>query len=326
MQKIYKHSRIRLVSPKYLLTWALFVILWLIGQLSHRFAIKAGNLIGSLLYPLFPKRTYIIKTNLALCFRDKTDHEIDSLARQNFNALIVGAFETAIAWYASNRTFSKMNSSFSIENEHILQEYINKDKPLLLVAPHCVSQELVSRYLVKKYNYIPVFRHLNNPVANYIMQKARLKIYNDVIIKSNPHRIIKLLKEQKAPIALLPDQDFGRKRSVFAHFFNIPTATTTSLSKYKKLTDCNIVPVSYSRKINTSDGCFEKFIIKIHPPLMITGQDQVNDATIFNHVLEEIIKKDISAYFWIAKKFKTRPLGEEKIYNYRSKINSSVKN
>ena len=59
-------------------------------------------------------------------------------------------------------------------------------------------------------------------------------------------------------------------------------------------------------------------MININPPLNITGTDLEQDAREFNQCLENIIKKDISMYFWVAKKFKTRPEGEPKIYNYQS--------
>lgn len=317
--KIYKHHTWRLFHPKYAFTWLLFVILWCLGQLSHTTAIKVGNTFGSILYKLFPKRKYIVETNLKLCFPNKSAKEINILTKRHFQSLVIGAIETVIAWYGPESTLDKLASKIEIENEHILKEYLNKEEPLILITPHAVDQELLSKYLARSYKYAPVFRHMNNPVANYLMQKARLKIYNYLILKADIRSIVRTIKENKIPVGILPDQDFGRRRSVFVPFFGVPAATTTSLSKYKKLTNANMLVLSYHREFDEKTGAFKKFVININPPLDITGTHLEKDAREFNQCLENIIKKDITMYFWVAKKFKTRPEGEPKIYNYKSK-------
>jgi lauroyl/myristoyl acyltransferase len=318
MSKIYKHSQLKLASPKYILTWLLFFFIWIIGQLSHNTTIALGKYTGQFFYLLFPKRRYIIKTNLTLCFPEKSNIEIKQLVKQNFQSLVTGIFETAIAWYGSDKTMKRLDDIVVFENEEILKTYIQANKPLLLITPHSLSQELLGRYIARKYNCIPVFRHMNNPVANYLMQKARLRIYKNLIQKANTRTIVKTLKSNSHPVAILPDQDFGKKRSIFAPFFGVQTATTTALSKYKKLTDANMLMLGYHRKFNAVTGKFERFILTIYPELNITGYDLMHDAIEFNTKLEEIIKKDISAYFWVARKFKTRPAGVPKIYNYQS--------
>lgn len=331
-KKIYKHNKWLLFSPKFLWTWPLFFLLWLIARLPFDLANRLGFTIGGVIYKIFPKRKYIVKTNLKLCFPDKSEQEIDHLVKHHFQSLICGTIETAIAWYGPESTLRKLTPRITIENENILKEYLAKKEPLILITPHAVNQELLSKYLSKKYTYIPVFRHMNNPVANYLMQKARLKIYHNLILKANTRSIIRTIQSNSHPLAILPDQDFGRRRSVFAPFFGVLAATTTSLSKYKKLTNANMIVISYRRQFDKDTNKLEKFIITVNPPLEITGDDYYQDAVNFNTLLETIIQKDISMYFWVAKKFKTRPLGEPKLYNYisvkqrlRNKIYNQIK-
>lgn len=317
--KIHKHRKWKLFSPLSIPMWLLFSLMWLIARLNHKTVLKIGNSLGAVIYKLFPKRTYIVKTNLKLCFPDKSEQEIEDLTKGHFQSLAAGALETAIAWFGSNNNMRKICKNIKVENEHIIKEYINKPEPLLLVTPHAVSQELLSRFFTSKYDYIPVFRHMNNPVANYLMQRARLKIYKQVLLKADIRSIVNKLKANNLPVTILPDQDFGRKRSVFVPFFGTPAATTTALSKYKRLTNCNIVPLSYYREYNKTTGDLERYIIKLDEPLNITGEDYEHDARVYNESLEQIVKKDITAYFWVAKKFKTRPEGEAKIYKYPKK-------
>lgn len=313
MSKIYKHSTRRLFSPKYILTWPLFLFFWLIAQLPHNYLLSIGQFLGKLAYPFFPKRKYIIRTNLMLCFPDKNNEEIEKLLKLNLEYLGIGICETALAWFGPERTIKQLQKNVTIVNEDILKKYlpVNTNKPLLLITPHAASQELLSKILIRQYKFSPVFRHMNNPVANYIMQKARIKIYKTPILKANTRQIVKSLL-QKIIIGILPDQDFGKKRSVFVPFFGVPAATTTAVSKYKKLTDANILAISYLRDPKVKN-CFT---IHISELLNITGTDLEHDARVFNHEFEKIILKDIAMYFWVARRFKTRPDNQAKIYNY----------
>lgn len=311
MAKIHKHSFKRLFVPRYLATWPLFLTIWLASKLPHKNLISLGKNLGKLACHAFPKRRYIIKTNLSLCFPEKSPAQIDELVKKNIEFLAIGACETALAWFGPEKNINKIQDKLTINNEHILQQALADSRPLILITPHASSQELLSKLFVRKYNYRPVFRHLNNPVANYMMQYARLKIYKNPILKEDIRQIVKSL-QQKVTVGLLPDQDFGRRRSVFVPFFGVMAATSTLLSKYKRLTNAQVLALSYVRDEND----LSKFTIEISEPLNITGYDLEHDARELNRVLEEIINRDISMYFWAARKFRTRPLGEDKIYNY----------
>ncbi|MBP9721709.1 MAG: hypothetical protein KBD64_00965 [Gammaproteobacteria bacterium] len=320
MAKIHHHSFWRLLAPQYLLTWPLLFAFLLISKLPYSAVFYIGRALGKLAYCFFPKRKYIIRTNLSLCFPEKSPTEIEQLLKENLESLCIGACETALAWFGPDKTIKIIENNLVINNEDRLKNALSSGRPVLLITPHASSQELLSKIMVKKYSFTPVFRHLNNPVANYFMQKARIKIYPNLIQKADTRQIVKALK-QKLTIGILPDQDFGRRRSVFAEFFGVSAATTTALSKYKKLTNAQIVALSYVR--DKQD--ITKFTVNISEPLDITGYNLEQDARTLNKELEKIITKDISMYFWVARRFKTRPLGEEKIYNYQRTMLSYLK-
>ncbi|MDE4992487.1 LpxL/LpxP family acyltransferase, partial [Francisella tularensis] len=48
-------------------------------------------------------------------------------------------------------------------------------------------------------------------------------------------------------------------------------------------------------------------------PIIFSGND-LEDAKLTNKILEEIIKKHPEQYLWQHRRYKKRPLGEEKIY------------
>lgn len=308
---------IKLLSPRYILAWPLFMLLWLFSQLSYKTLLSVGSFIGTIMYRFFPKRRYIIRTNLSLCFPNKSPTEIEDLVKSNMKYLGIGVCDTALAWFGPKKTTLQLLKNITYENEQSLINALKEGKSLLLITPHAASQELLSKLLSFKYKYDPVFRHMNNPVADYLMQRARAKIYNNPIIKTDTRHIVKRLRN-KDTIGILPDQDFGRKRSVFVPFFGVPAATSTALSKYKKLTDCNILALSYVRNPDQ-----DSFTIIVSDKLDIHGRDLEHDAKVMNSAFEQIILRDISMYFWIARRFKTRPVGEKKIYDYKFSLFAS---
>ncbi len=321
MSMIHHHSQTSLFSPKYIFTWPAFLILWLFSRLPYKALLTIGTCLGKLMYIFFSKRKYIIRTNISLCFPKKSKEEVENLVKANLKYLGIGVCDTALAWFGPKKTTEELLKKLTIQNESALIEALKENKPLILITPHASSQELLSKLLSCKYTYDPVFRHMNNPVANYMMQKARLRIYKNPILKTDTRHIVKRLRDN-GTIAILPDQDFGRKRSVFVPFFGVIAATSTALSKYKKLTDCNILALGYLR--NTAQ---DSFTITISDKLDIHGLNLDHDAKVMNTALENIILRDISMYFWIARRFKTRPAGEKKIYDYKNmsaKLNSLV--
>ena len=107
-----------------------------------------------------------------------------------------------------------------------------------------------------------------------------------------------------------PDQDFGAAQSEFAPFFGIPTATLLATHRFPKMTGCAVVPMfpHYDRK-------GKRYDVYISPALEdFPSDDPVADLTRVNRVMEEQARKAPDQYWWIHRRFKTRPEGEPDFY------------
>ena len=91
----------------------------------------------------------------------------------------------------------------------------------------------------------------------------------------------------------LPDLDFGPKRSVFVPFFGVAAATVTGLAYIARTTGAAVVPC-VTRMLPGGGG----YLARLYP----AWRD-------FPSVLE--IPEQ---YFWLHKRFKTRPQGEARFY------------
>ena len=105
------------------------------------------------------------------------------------------------------------------------------------------------------------------------------------------------------------DQDFGARRSVFAPFFGIQTATLKTTMSITRETGATILMISQLRE---KDGIYS---IRFSPILEnIAADDDIVAATRLNKQLEDFIKIHPEQYLWMHRRFRSRPEGEAPFY------------
>ena len=101
----------------------------------------------------------------------------------------------------------------------------------------------------------------------------------------------------------LTDQDQGREGAVFAPFFGIPAITVTGMGRVAALTDAVVIPC-FMRALPWGRGYEAIF----QPPLEnFPTDDAVADTTRMNKIIEDAVREMPEQYFWVHRRFKTRP-------------------
>ena len=95
---------------------------------------------------------------------------------------------------------------------------------------------------------------------------------------------------------------------MFVPFFGVQDATITSLSRFARMARARVVPV-VSRLTATG------YEVTVHSPWLHypTGDVEADTATMNTH-LEGFIRAMPEQYYWVHKRFKTRPDGEPSFY------------
>ena len=107
---------------------------------------------------------------------------------------------------------------------------------------------------------------------------------------------------------LLPDMDFGPSDSVFVPFFGVPAATLPSVPRFARLGRAKVITVL--PRI-TPQG----YTVELMPAWKdFPGDDAVADTALMNRRLEGFIATMPEQYYWVHKRFKTRPPGETGVY------------
>ena len=120
---------------------------------------------------------------------------------------------------------------------------------------------------------------------------------------------VKAMKSGR-PLYYLPDLDYGRKESIFVPFFGVPAATITGLPRLARLANAAVVPCV----VRMGPGG-EGYVLELGAPWADYPSDDVDaDTRRMNAWLEGVIRTMPEQYYWVHRRFKTRPEGEPRIY------------
>jgi KDO2-lipid IV(A) lauroyltransferase len=110
------------------------------------------------------------------------------------------------------------------------------------------------------------------------------------------------------PFFFLPDMDYGARHAVFVPFFKVPAATIDALPRLAAATGAKILPVIVTQ-------LRRGYIIRFFPVWSdYPGADVLRDTARMNEFIEEHARASPEQYYWLHKRFKTRPPGEKRLY------------
>jgi len=295
------------LQPRYWLLWAGILLLWLISLLPLRVTAFLGRGLGVFLNRIAGRRSHIVRTNLTLCFPELDSNQIEQLMKEHFKALGQAVLTIGINLFASQRRLQRL---VTMRDRHYFDQQISADKPVILLAPHFVAMEIAGLVLAPERHSLSMYQTIRNPLIDYLVRRARSR-FGGIMIerKSDMRQVVKMVRGG-SPFYYLPDQDPGSADKVFAPFFGIETAVTPGLSRFARLSKAAVIPC-FTKMLPQGAGYEVIFL----PPLdNFPSDDAVEDARRMNEVIERGIREMPEQYFWVHRRFKSRPEGEKSLY------------
>lgn len=293
-------------SPKNWPFFALKGFLWLLAQLPYRVLYSLGNGLGWIASRFKSKNGRILEQNLALCFPEKSAEERRTIATLCWQSHVIGAFETAMGWWGSRKKCQRL---LTISGQEHLHTALASGRGIMLLASHFTSIELQGIMINSIAPFSSTAKHIRYPLADYEVNKARCRHLHSTLFPEDLKQVHKRLRAGEL-IGFILDLDYGRRGSVFAPFFNIPTATTTTLSRIAKATN-SVTLLSCMYRKPGAKGYHLEFL----PPFEnYPSDDAMADATTFNAAIEKLVRAHPEQYGWTYKRFSTRPVGEASLY------------
>lgn len=281
-------------------------ILWLIHFLPFRVIVAMGNGLGTLLYPLATERRNVGNINLKLCFPDMSDAAREQLLREHFKMFCRGLLERTILWWASGEYISSLIRVEGIEHFEAI-----RNKPAILLTPHFVGMDAGGQWVAQHTDTVCMYANQKNPYMTELLLKKRARFRNQHLY-SRQQGLRPILKGMRAgmPFIYPPDQDQGVKDGAFIPFFGVPAATMTSVPRIAQMAGAKVVP-SITRMLPGGQG----YVLTFYPAWEnYPSGDDIKDARRMNEFIEQRILEMPEQYFWLHKRFKTRPEGEKRFY------------
>ena len=281
-------------------------IFWLIHFLPFRVIVSIGNGLGILFYPFAVERRRVGMINLKRCFPEMSEKARRKLLREHVKMFMRGLIERSILWWASA---GRINSLIRVEGAEHFEPI--KDKSSILLTPHFVGMDAGGQWVAQHTDTVCMYSNQKNMYLTELLLKKRARFRNQHLY-SRQEGLRPILKGMRKgmPFIYPPDQDQGIKDGAFVPFFGVPAATMTSLPRIAKMTGAKVVP-SITRLLPGGEG----YVLTFYPAWEnYPSGDDFADTRRMNAFIEDRIREMPEQYFWLHKRFKTRPPGEERFY------------
>lgn len=291
---------------------ALFILkslAFIIGHLPLGVSFFLGNVLGSLAYRLDTKRRNIALENIERAYGSAISRErAEEIAKKSLICLATMFFEfLRMPWLKKD----DLNKYFECEGMENLQNALSRKKGVIMLAAHLGNWEYIGAFFgLSGYALDVVVRDADSPLFDEFIRWARTRCGNIMVSKNRAmRRLMKRLNENGIAIVLL-DQNVAQTEGVFVDFFGAPACTNKGPALLASATGAAVVPAFILR-----NGRGHKVIIKPEIPIAGTGdkeRDAIENTRRFTKAIEDMIRQRPEEWFWVHRRWKTRPPEEEK--------------
>jgi len=263
-----------------------------------------GRVLGRLVFKMASKRKHVALTNLKLCFPEKSEQERMRILKKNFENTGIALFETGMGWWWPNWRVAR---KVKVTGAHHIRSAQAEGNGVLVLAMHNLCLEMCARGAGIDNPLVAFYRPHNNPLMEFFQHRGRARSNKYMVGKRDVKGLLRALHDKEA-CAYLPDQDYGRNKSLFVPFFAVKeTATTTGtlIFAHKK----NTKTVMMIPRRNADDS---GYTLEVSAPLENFPTDnEEQDLIKVNQELEKAIMVQPEQYMWLHRRFKTRPNPED---------------
>lgn len=286
------------------------LLLKLLAMLGLKNAQRFGALIGRILWMGDSSLTRITRTNIELCFPEKTVTEQQALIKQSLVETGKLFAEFGIMWeWPTDKTMALIHS---VEGKQYLDEIIARGKSVIVLAPHHGNWEMVGLYLSTLRPMAALYRPPKIKALEDYMSAVRGR-HGSELVPTNKRGVIRLfsiLKQSGGMVGILPDQVPGGSGGVFAPFMGVPANTIKLVARLIDKTNCEVVSLCAMRRPN-AEG-FDMIFRQADPE--IYSKDIETSVTALNRSIEACVSVCPEQYQWEYKRFKDFRVGSNRTY------------
>ena len=184
------------------------------------------------------------------------------------------------------------------------------DRPVLFLSGHFGNWEMaVSLFGTFGFPMGVVARDLDNPYLHNWFARFRQATGHQLIAKQDCFDDMLAILEQGGRFARLGDQDAGRG-GIFVDYFGTPASTLKTIGLLAQQYQA-VICVGCARRVDVGGSQWERFCLEVDEiidPCDYTGSEAVLEMTQrFTTALERAVRQAPEQYFWLHRRWRTRP-------------------
>jgi KDO2-lipid IV(A) lauroyltransferase len=277
-----------------------------IAHLPLRVVRALGAALGAFLYVVVIPRRRIAMRNLELCFPQWTVQQRRDVVWRHFIYFAQAWLDRSWLWHAPPDVVRQRLKLTGAVDE------IAGESPVILFVPHFLGLDtgVTALTLLTPRRIMGVYTRQSNAIVDQWIFEGRHRFAQDSRGLHRSEGVREMISAVRggAAMYLLPDMNFGAEDSIFVPFYGVQAATLPSLSRFARLCRAKVVPLVTKL---TDDG----YEVRLLPAWQdYPTQDIVADTALMNKRLEGYIDEMPAQYYWVHKRFKSRPPGEPPVY------------
>jgi len=235
------------------------------------------------------------------------------LARESLQHTGQMLMETPAAWLGNKRRI--LGWIREVAGEDILFDAIEANDGVIVILPHMGNWELINVYLSehdRHDEFVGLYAPPNQDYLKKLMSEVRSRFGNEMVPTTvkGIARLFRRLRQGKL-VVVLPDQ--VPASGEFAPFFGVEALTDVLILRMLRKNPGARVLCCTIERLPRAEG-FRIIFESAHPDIH-AGDDAAALAGM-NKTVEASIRHAPAQYQWEYKRFKERPPGELRVYNY----------
>ena len=299
-------------KPNPVRDWFVYVALRILIVFLYLFHVQTNLrfacFLGSLFWRFYKRGRERALENLRASFPEKPPEWIEQTGRRSFQQLVMLTIDVLFTPRLVRKHNWRQYSRY--RNAEHAKWLMREGKGLLLVTAHYGNFEIIG-YLMSLFGFeiYSVARPLDNKYLSRYLYGVRQRRGLKLIDKKGAAALMPQIIQQGSALGFIADQDAGRK-GVFVDFFGRKASNYKSIGLLA-LTYNLPLAVGYCRRIDNR-FFFEFGLTRIIFPHEWADQDDPLTwiTAEYNKAIETFVREDPTQYWWLHRRWKTRPKEE----------------
>ncbi|HMV43039.1 MAG TPA: lauroyl acyltransferase [Leptospiraceae bacterium] len=273
--------------------------------LPYKACLAYGVGITKVLFPFAKKHRKIAYDNISHAFPEYTHEQRLALVKKHFEHLGRLLAGTLFASRVNKEWLDKY-LVYDPESLQIEEDTKKEGVGVVLVSGHLGTWEILVQFMGVRMKGAGIYKQIRNPFVDKWVKSLREKNGIVLVTTEESNKVMKLLKDGYW-IGFGSDQNAG-KAGIFVNFFNRPASTYQGPALMAYLTGAKLLLYSV---VCGEDG---KVIVRVKNMGFIdkkkfpSREAAIRHYTeLWTHLLEEEVKLFPDQYFWVHRRWRTKP-------------------